>query len=193
MGEQLMLFDKHEFKSERLTYEYFFLISPPEIIKNAIKELKKKLNAQVNLSIENLHSIAHISLFKCLINSKNEKYVMLITDAVLRGVNAFNIKLNGHLIFEHGSTRSLVIKIDEAEQINKINNMLAKGFKVKNFEITPHITIARSLKINDINKISDNLSEYNFEGEFFCTEITILRKEAGSQDKYVIFHKMLLS
>src|ERR1035437_696170 len=95
MGSQLSFFTESEGLQERLKYEYFFVISPDNIIKKEVELLKAKLDVKIGLSDENRFSKPHISLFKWPAKNNVDHKIIQFAEKMLRETKTFNIPLNG--------------------------------------------------------------------------------------------------
>lgn len=175
--EQLSLFGPDPVPIAPDRCDYFVLISPPPAIIRQIAAMKKTLHKTVPIGDQNLHSIAHISLFRMLV-PENDDLVLQKVRHALAHLYCFTITFNGAELFVHGSTKkSLVIKIENPEPIRMIHAFITREFRTPK-KITPHLTIARNIPVRYADKI--NPEDFYFYGEFLCDRITILKK--GSEN-----------
>lgn len=196
-NSQLSLFpeaQKEQLNSETL-HQYFFIISPPEVIRSKVKVLKYKLNEEVNLSNYNLHSIAHISLMSFhTTRPVNEKFIQAVQN-LFAGNNSFPIKLNGFEAFHHGTASDTIyVKIQGSDQITKLycelNQLL--GFRIRSF--VPHLTVARTIARANFEKSFSFIKQQRFEEEFICNQVTILERKLqnGMVSDYQVLKKINL-
>lgn len=186
MKDQLNLFDEERF-------EYFFLIQPDMKTDREVRSYKMIVNNTISLSNENIWSVPHLSLFKWQVNGGIDNYVIQKASNALKNLHAFKVKLDGVDIFTHGSTkRSLVLKVANPDPIRGINRSLINEFNFKEQSLLPHITIARSIPVNDFNKLNYNFNQFNYKGEFLCNKISILKKKMGVNEKYILLHEAKL-
>ena len=140
--------------------------------------MKKELHKIFPLGDENLHSIAHISLYRLLI-PENDDFIIKKIRRALAHQHSFTIRLNGTEIFAHGNqSKTLVLKIANPEPINIIYALISREFRTSK-RITPHLTIARKIPIRNFEKI--NVHDFHRFEEFLCNEITILKKLEGEE------------
>jgi 2'-5' RNA ligase len=183
MEVQLNLFEEE-------THEYFFLIQPDLKTEREVKFYKRIVNGSIPLSKENLWSIPHLSLFKRTVNYSMDDHIIRQTTKALEGKRRFMIRLDGLDVYNHGNIkRSLVLKVKNPTPIRSINRSLREVFKFRVPEISPHITIVRSIPLNEFNKIVRSLDQFNYRGEFFCNKITILKKVAGLDKNYKVLYE----
>lgn len=169
---------------------YFIILSPIERVKEIVRAAKKALSNQISLSVNNLKSIAHISLLKFTAPDDDQRISKQIKSA-LSSFPAFDIVVGEISIFKHGDqSKSLVLKIDHPANIHHLHMLLLSALRIRSSKkITPHITIARSIPNEDFNKI--DLSAFNYRDSFLCQEITVLKKSPGDR-QYKICFKMPL-
>ncbi|MBL7921346.1 MAG: 2'-5' RNA ligase family protein [Bacteroidia bacterium] len=185
---QLNLFVQAE---EKKTYEYFVLASPDMNICSKVKNEKLKLHNEIGLNRENLYSAPHISLFK-LQNFSAEDRILPLVEKALVNVKSFAIEINSLVVFDHGEKKSIALDFKNPDPICEINNKILDQLLLKPNPFRPHLTIARSVPNKDFRKIKD-LKSYVLNGSFLCDNITILRKEMGSKQKYEVFAKIWLN
>lgn len=183
---QLTLFDEN-------VYEYFVLLSPSDVVKDAVNDMKEQLHAMIGLENYNRNSIAHVSLFKtkATANAQIIKQVKKIAAAQ----QPFTITLNGYEVLKHGGvSRTLCLKIEDPEPVQNLmdqldpkpvakktcrqTSILDKRERAKKV-IYPHVTIARAITTADFDRIED-FTPFDYREEWLCDRITILRRLDGS-------------
>jgi 2'-5' RNA ligase len=189
MKTQLKLF---EWKQEGfLSYEYFFLISPPYPIRQIVKGFKHKMHHEIGLSDFNMLSVPHISL---LLNPEIERHDKDIIErghkALMKAGN-FRVNIDGPDFFTHSETNSVFLKVRNSDPLQKMFNALHKEFdhffpEELETDFNPHLTIARSIPRDNFNKISYSLNEYDLKTEFTCHTITLLVREVSTFGKKVL-------
>jgi len=184
---QLNLFVQAE---EKKTYEYFVLASPDVNIRSKVKNEKLKLHNEIGLNRENLHSVPHISLFK--IHCMDADNIVNIIERALVNVKSFAVEINNLVVFDHGEKKSIALDFKNPDAICEINKRILDQLMLKPGNFKPHLTIARSVPNKDFRKIKD-LKSYILNGSFLCDNITILRKEVGSKQKYETYGKIWLN
>jgi 2'-5' RNA ligase len=191
MNKQLSLFKE---TISPAFFEYFFIIPPDDETANHVKFLKRKLDKTINLSSENLFSKAHISLFNRQSKNSTDNYIINTTTKALHNKEKFGVKIKGINIFDHSTSKSLVLQIENIDSITEIHRTLLHSFNIPFHQINPHITIARSVSVQEFIKINQSLNEFNYTGEFACERIRILKRTiTGSErGKYEILFDVLL-
>lgn len=183
---QLTLFNEN-------VYEYLVLLSPADVIKEAVDGLKEQLHELIGLEDYNRRSVAHISLFKQRATTDNQ--VLKMVKKVAASVAPFTIKLDGHEVMKHGGvSRTLCLKIEDPASINNLMRLLdPKPAPKRSYRQTsildkeprakkvihPHVTIARNIAVTDFDRIED-FTPFDYYGEWLCDSITILRRLEGS-------------
>jgi 2'-5' RNA ligase len=178
---------------EQTMYEYFVLLSPSDTIKQDVDSMKQALHDQIGLEAFNLNSVAHLSLYKT--EAPDDSSVVRFIKKVAGLHHPFTISLNGYDILKHGNvSRTICLKVTDPKPINRLmaslnppveskrtyrqTSILDKPKKAKPV-IHPHVTIARKIPIQDFNRINE-FSLFDYQGEWLCDNITILRRPAGS-------------
>lgn len=152
--------------------------------------MKKALHKIIPLGKENLHSIAHISLYKLQI-PENDEFIIKKIRRALAHQHSFIIRLNGTEIFAHGNqSKTLVLKIANPEPINIIYALISREFRTSK-RITPHLTIARKIPVRNFEKI--NVEDFHLYEEFLCDKVTILKKPEGEEHFVVLTEIPLLN
>lgn len=178
---------------EQTVYEYFVLLSPSDEIKEAVDTMKQSLDNEIGLDTANLKSIAHISLFKT--EGTDDSTIKRLVKKVAAQYEPLYIRINGYEVLKHGNaSKTLCLNIENPEKINNMLSKLIPPVEIrKSYRQTsildkpkrtpkvhnPHITVARNIPIADFTRIS-NLEDFNYNAQWLCTHITILRRTAGS-------------
>ena len=174
-------------------HEYFFLIQPDQKTEKEVKLYKRIVNSSIHLSPENLWSVPHLSLFKWTTSAGIDDYIIQKTEKALKDRKGFKVELDGLDVYAHGNIkRSLVLKVKNPQPIMSVNKSLTSEFKFRPHKIRPHISIVRSINVNDFDKLS-SLNQFDYKGEFTCNKITILKKVLGQDQKYVTLHEAVLN
>ena len=174
--------------ASKLDNEYFFIISPNDKIKEDVKFLKHKIGQKIPKN-ESLHSIAHISLASIFGN--NDAFIINKINSALLNQKSFLVSIKGCEIFQHGKvSKSLVLKVENSEILKSLYTLLYLAFNLKDKRITPHITIAKSILLDDFDKIKSNLEEYDYQGDFFCDRVTLLRRHLNGS--FTLIHETIL-
>jgi 2'-5' RNA ligase len=176
-------------------YEYFILLSPSDEIKEEVDRRKDLLNEMIGIDPADLKSIAHISLITYVgMDSMN---IPDIVRKAVAGTKAFTVKINGHDFFKNGDRRTLYLKIENPEPIQHLAELLKpqpKRAHKKNTSpkpIIPHITIAKNIHPEELEKIED-LSVFGYEGEWLCNRITVLRRPMNTNRHFSPVTEILL-
>lgn len=176
-------------------YEYHILLSPSDAIKDEVDNLKQALHEQIGIAERDRTSIAHISLLKLeAFESTNMKDMV---KKALAGELKFTIKVNGHAHFENGKERTLYLKLDNPEAVDRLavaiknpskkrapkpkyrqTSIVDKPERKPKLSMTPHITIARNISQADFEKI--DFTAFEYQNEWVCDRVIIRRRLAGT-------------
>ena len=158
-------------QTESPVKELFFIISPPRHIMSDVSVLKDDVHYLIGRQLEDRHSIAHISLFKY-----NDEHIDDIVRHVQRKASQFkpfNVFLKDFGVFYNGSKRTIYMDIVNKSPIQEIFEKLVK----EDSGYTPHISIVRSLPMDDFLRCWPYLKGLNYSNQhFLCDRITVLAK-----------------
>jgi|GEM_PF-761741 len=176
-------------------YEYHILLSPSDAIKDDVDNLKQALHEQIGIAERDRTSIAHLSLMK--MEAFESTSIKDIVKKALAGENRFTIKINGYANFENGKERTLYLKLDEPEKIDRLavaiknpskkqppkpkyrqTSIVDKPERKPKLSMTPHITIARNISEADFEKI--DFTAFDYQAEWVCDRVIIRRRLAGT-------------
>lgn len=163
-------------------YAYLVVLSPPRHIKSTIAKVKQELNTIAGITERNLHSIAHITLTDKLTDDIDFPATIA---SIVQGEKPFTVKLSGWNYFDHG--HSVTVYIDVVNLKPVVNLMKLVGSSSK----TPHISLAKKVSHETFAKLKPYLDQLQFEMEWTCTEVSVLRKlmdekHLGWKDSFTI-------
>lgn len=192
---QLSLFAETKKESPVLdtVHQYFFIISPPDTVKNKIKLLKHKLHREIGLSDYNFYTSEIISLMSFhTMHPVNNRFIEAV-QKLFSNNHPFYININGFDHFEHGSTSNTIYaKLENSEQIIKLYKELHAllGLRVRNF--VPHLTIGRAVPRAHFKKSFSMIKNHSFEEKFVCNSVTILERKLqhGVVGKYSVLKEI---
>ena len=163
-------------------YAYLIVLSPPIDIRNRIKSIKEEMQAIADIGERSVKSIAHITLTDKLTDDTD--LAKTITD--LTGhQNAFEIKTGGWDYFDHGHSVTIYLKIENPDPVVEIAEKLKSAAK------TPHISLAKRIPHEKLEKLRPYLDNLNFNELWICTEITVLRKLMSEKHLGFRWHFMI--
>ena len=170
---------------------FFIAIIPGEPLFSTISSMKESFVKDYN-SKASLRSPPHVTLhmpFK-LSPEKIEKLKRRLEET-LHNFPSFNLKL-----FNYGSfpPKVIFIKIVECELLTNLHKIIRRVMQnefnlrnqdYKNQGFHPHITVAfRDLKKQEFNKAWERFSAKNFEAEFKCNSVFLLKHNGKIWEKY---------
>ncbi|WP_158618022.1 2'-5' RNA ligase family protein [Chitinophaga lutea] len=176
------------FGNEDNRVEYFFVISPPPAVVNAVRRFKARLHERIGLDAINMRSMAHISLFKFLKND-NDSLIISKAAAALKHKTIFDIRLRGADSFLHKDRAgTLYIKIAQPDPVNIVTRLLCTAFSLAYRPSIPHLTIARNVPLPSFVKIDP--ADFDYHYDFICRHITLLK---WNGEKYDVIHEAPLN
>ena len=195
---QLSLFPVVEERSmaHQEFYQYFFLVSPPDPIKNKVQGLKNSLSQNIGLSARNLNSIAHISLHNILRLTPLEHNREKGFYHTLSQNRPFSVRFKGFDFFSHGTShKTIYAKIEDVAPLALINIQLSILFNEPFTSFTPHMTIARKIGNHLFERGYTQVQQQPFEERFFCNKIIVLERKFsyGMFGKYRVFEEIELT
>lgn len=180
-------------------YEYHILLSPSDAIKEDVDNLKQQLHELIGIAERDRTSIAHITLLK--MEAFESTDIKAIIKKAVMGFDKFTIKIAGYDTFNSGTTeRTFHLKIEDPYRIdalataiknpkkkhapkvvNRQTSIIDKPIvnKPKKLTMTPHITIARNIPAQDLERIED-FTPFEYENEWVCDKIVIRKRLAGT-------------
>lgn len=190
--QQLSLFGESALPPLKVEYEYLIIITPSNEIKRYVKECNKAINNILGNKITSDPFIAHITLIYHKGNADIDELFIMAMENIAKEVHQFTIKLKGFDYFERPNRQNVFyISIDNKEDIKQVYEALGKELEVELPAFTPHITLKRHIKRDNFSLIQENFQNTNYEAEFLCDRITLLKKKIVPKEKsgYKLVHE----
>lgn len=155
-------------------YEYLLIISPDKEVTDAIALRKQKVSSLVGSDVAYLNSIAHISMLEFL-HTEHEMIIKRLKE-ILAKQSGFIVRLKGtDYLGPSPDSKTLVIKVSEKSLIltltDKLKDIIGRGKKS-----TPHLTVVGNISSKNHQILNAQLDQIDFEGEFLCNGVTVLRR-----------------
>lgn len=177
---QILLFPPPELN------DYLIVVSPPIEIKKETKKLNTKLNKIIG-SEGNYN--AHISMFSQA--WEKDSHLLERLKKAIADVNHFPIIINGVDVFSHGTKKKTVyLKVENPKPIQQLYEACKSELKLKK-EFTPHLTIEKNIPVTDFEKIQNDLNIFNYQCEWVCDRVTVLKFNKKS-NSYKLVEEILL-
>ncbi|MBL7932659.1 MAG: 2'-5' RNA ligase family protein [Bacteroidia bacterium] len=174
-------------------HEYFVLISPDEVTIKEVEFWKKEFEKYIRFSSVNVKNRPHLSLVKFRRPYQSDQVVMESVASALKTARSFRLSLDGSTVFNHdGSKRTVVLKLKDPDPPKIMARLLRREFKMPATYFTPHITILRSIPVEDYNKIAETQKEIKSRNEFWCDRVTILKKRVLVDTSYESLGEVML-
>ena len=169
--------------------DYLIVLSPSESVTNKVKNLKEFSHDKIG-GFDSRYSKAHIT-----IQSWPRKRPVWIEPLIpklerdLQGLPPVILDINGFGVFDQQETKTIYARLTSTPQTKVWFKFLRKFFSTPPFE--PHITIARSVPIDDFKKLWSHFKNHQWEEQFVVDKLTILRRETIGHDKsYKLFKEI---
>lgn len=155
-------------------YAYLVVISPPDLVLKHIAAFKREMDAIARIGDKNLHSIGHITLTDRL--TDDDTFQETIAD-LLKCQKKFMTKLSGIGHFDHKSRHTVFIKVENPGPIANLMQLVKSPSK------TPHLSLAKKIQPQTFDALQPYLGKINFETEWLCEEVLVLRKLMKEKEK----------
>jgi 2'-5' RNA ligase len=161
------------------TDQLFFMIAPPRAITEYVAQLKNYVRDAVGRRIGDEFSKAHISLFKY--SDAHAEDLLYKADSKISSFTPFNVYIKDLNVSHEPDGWSIYLEIVHKAPIRDI----AENIAGREVDLTPRITIARNLELNEFLKVWSTLKELSYSQYFKCDHITVLKKAPGKWVHYV--------
>ncbi|OKS85852.1 hypothetical protein RG47T_1298 [Mucilaginibacter polytrichastri] len=154
----------------------------------------KKFAAGLIGDYPSMGSTAHISVSKY---TRKKPYIMRpaieTLQPKLKGMPAVTLQINNFKFFVHkNNTYTIYAAIEATYQSDNWFAALGKQLHISKSQLTPHITIARSINENCFYKLWPHFKYITFRQRFMINSLTVLERETlNSQSKWSIFHEFM--
>lgn len=148
-------------------HAYLVVVSPPQWVRGDVAKIKKELNAIAGIGERNLQSIAHITLFDKLTDDTD---LAATVAERIKEKRAFYIAVKGWGIFDHGHSATIYLAVENPAPIANLAAEIQPG------SISPHISLAKKISHEAIEKLMPYLENLEYSAEWMCTEVQVLRK-----------------
>lgn len=174
---QLSLFDiTEEIPSKpKEKFHYLFVVSPSNEIKEKVKQIKERLKEIVPEASLSLRSTPHISISGFQTSKKLNETNYENLQKIFQRIPRFVVSFNGFENFLHGQvSNTLYVPIEDEQPLVILNKTFAKVFGLNDRSFKPHMTIAKTLPRQSLEKVNTFIQTERFSMKFICTGITVL-------------------
>jgi 2'-5' RNA ligase len=172
--------------------DYLLLLSPPEAVKTEIARYKKASVRAIG-KFESMNSPAHISIFK----AERQKAFMMEPalkrmEAKLNTMPPVAFHITGFNFFKHGEkAMTIYAEIKESEAVIRWFRLLSINLNLKTKNITPHITVARNITVEQFGKLWPHFAKAKYVDLFWIKELIVLKRETFGQEPKWERHKIM--
>jgi len=168
--------------------EYLLIISPPDMVKDAVVWYKSLLAKHIG-NFAAYYSIAHLSIVSFQIHAKWEKALFRSLEIIAAEEAPFTFQINSFGCFDSSGT--VYLKLEEIEHFAKVSSKFYRNSFIRNlpgaFKVPtymPHLTIGRSLGPN-FDKAWDLFQRQNYSQIFTATGVLLLKRDSQGKLKPV--------
>src|ERR1700722_1108124 len=163
--------------------DFFLIISPPDAVNYQVLRFKQACAKHIGV-FESRYSKAHISfgLYGEEIQTPRQKTFVMerFIDLITEDINIMEpieLAINGFNVFSHGKkSKTIYAVIETTEKTKAWFNKIKEILRIEG-NITPHITIAKSLPIEQFNMLWPHFEKLEFKYVFTPGCITVLTRE----------------
>ncbi|HZY39118.1 MAG TPA: 2'-5' RNA ligase family protein [Mucilaginibacter sp.] len=175
--------------------DFLLIISPPDAVNYQVARFKKACAKHIG-PFDAQHSKAHISfgLYGEEIQTPRQKTFVMerFIDLVAEDINIMEpveLTINGFNVFSHGKkSKTIYAVIEVTEKTTAWFNKIKEILRIEG-NITPHITVAKSLSIDNFNKLWPHFENLEFKHVFTPGCITVLTREIAEKPGYYSLYK----
>lgn len=173
--------------------DYMLLLRPDDRVCAEISGYKKFAAGLVG-NYPSMGSTAHISIAQY---TRKKPYIMRpALDGLqpkLKVIPAVSLQINNFKFFVHkNNTYTIYAAIEATYQSDNWFTTLGRHLRISKSQITPHITIARTINENSFYKLWPHFKYITFRQRFMVNSLTVLERETlNSQSKWAIYHDYL--
>ncbi|MFC0183580.1 2'-5' RNA ligase [Pseudarcicella hirudinis] len=173
--------------SEDLKYEYLLILSPEKQSQLSSEIMRIKAHFSDMYGCEKAkHLYPHITLSNFKQHIGMEKKIIRGFDRISAEVSPFQVNLNG---FGGFPFKTIYLKVEPAATvpiIKIVKNIRARFGsllgKSKFYSLTPHLTIARGMRLGQYTQAYNDWEHKPFSGDFYASEMKLLRRHP--EEKY---------
>ncbi|PIQ21278.1 MAG: hypothetical protein COW65_10025 [Cytophagales bacterium CG18_big_fil_WC_8_21_14_2_50_42_9] len=179
-SEELISSNLKYFKHYPAFGEYLLIISPPDMVKDAVVWYKNLLAKHIG-NFTAYYSIAHLSIISFQIHAKWQKVLLHSLEVIAAEEAPFTFKINSFGCFDSSGT--VYLKLEEIERFAKICSNFYRNSFIRNLPgafkfptYMPHLTIGRSLGPN-FDKAWDLFQQQNYSQTFTVSGVLLLKRD----------------
>ncbi|MCO5935009.1 2'-5' RNA ligase family protein [Mucilaginibacter sp. RB4R14] len=168
--------------------DYFFLLSPPEPVKELISKYKKASAMHVG-NFKSMDAPAHISV----IHMERQKpyYANHTVSQIERAINIMTpvlLHINGFKYFSHlHSQYTIYAHIRITTAVDACFTLLKKNLSIRK-TLVPHVTVVRNVSEADFKTLWPNFNNKKVVEPFLIKELKIVKRETfGGSLKWEAF------
>lgn len=165
-----------------LTYEYEVFLSISKNIEEDAIELKPKVEFIVGPDLQKYFR-PHIS-FLSFKQKAGKDLVMSVLQHALLNFGQVNVEIKGFGIFDKWQRgQAIILNVVESDALKNLYALIQSTFRCGKMKGL-HLTIVRTVYLQDQEAVRVQLDALNYSGIFQCTQLTLLRRPKDSNEKY---------
>lgn len=165
-----------------VTYEYEVFLSISKNIEEDAVMLKSKTEAIVGPDKQKYFR-PHISFLSFKQKAGKELVLSTLQNALLH-VLPIEVEISGFDIFSKGPRgQAILLTVVASDALKNLYALIQATFRCGKMKGL-HLTIVRTVYLVDQESVRDQLNALNYQGNFRCTQLTLLRRPKDSKEKY---------
>lgn len=172
--------------------DYLLILSPPDAVKHQIARYKKASEKVIG-TFKSARSAAHISIY----HAERQKSFMM-EPALKRLAVKLNtmppvaFQITGFNFFRHGDKAlTIYAEVKQTEAVLRWFRLLSLNLNHKAKNITPHITVARNITVEQFGRLWPHFARAKYVDVFWVKELTVLKRETFGHERTFKQHKIM--
>ena len=165
-----------------VTYEYEVFLTISKSIEADAVILRSKTEAIAGPDRQKYFR-PHISFLSFKQKAEKESILTTLQEA-LSNFEPVEVEINGFGIFHKGPYgQTLLLHVVESEELKGLYALIQSKFRCGKMKGL-HLTIMRTVYLDDPEVVLAQLNAIGYSGNFLCTQLTLLRRPKDTKEKY---------
>ncbi|HEY0274090.1 MAG TPA: 2'-5' RNA ligase family protein [Chitinophaga sp.] len=166
------------FEEDRL-FDYLLVINPDTQVSEDVKGMKMQLAHALGYYNSQFFK-AHISLFRSEFPERFEARFIGMLEELARRLHGFTIYTSRLERFDHGTSKhTIYVNVANPKPVAALHQKIMQLFGIGGGHFKPHITVARGINTEQLEKLSPHVHNQLFVRSFDCHSFLLLRKPAA--------------
>ncbi|QEH41753.1 2'-5' RNA ligase family protein [Chitinophaga sp. XS-30] len=171
---------------QEVIYDYMLVIQPDAQTVQDVSMFRHLISEELG-ALPGTSTQAHIALFRSEFPRQYETDFVNMLEQVVGDQTAFTIYTSRIDHCKQGDTRHMLyVNVANPKPVEDLHRKILQAFELKPGGYKPHITLARAISHQQFNQLAPYFSNKMFVRSFHCHSFSLLRKPAGSNDRYEV-------